>query len=427
MQITREQPEPTKFKLNLVADTQELNDAKAAAIQNLSQNIKVPGFRVGKAPANLVEKQIDPASLQSEFLDQVINNLYPQAVDQEKLRPVAQPQISVTKFVPFTTLEFTAEAEAVGQIKLGDYKKIKLAPKKTEVTADEVNKLLENLRQRSATKTDVKRAAKNGDEVSINFSGSDAKTGEPIEGAAGQDYPLVLGSKNFIPGFEEQLIGLKAGDDKSFELTFPADYGVPALQKRRVKFEVTVIKVQELKLPKLDDKLAASLGPFKSVADLKKDAKKELAAEKEQQNRRAFENELLEKIAAQTEVAIPKALVDEEISRIEDEEKRDLAYRGQTWQEHLEAEGVSDEEHRERNRSGAEMRVKAGLILGEIANQEKITVSPEELQLRLKLLKGQYPDEAMQAELDKPANQRDILNRMMTEKTLDHLRELASK
>ena len=227
--------------------------------------------------------------------------------------------------------------------------------------------------------------------MTINFSGTDAKTDEPIEGAAGQDYPLVLGSKNFIPGFEEELTGLKTGANKAFELTFPKDYGMADLQNRKVKFEITVVNVQELKLPKLDENFAATLGPFKSLAELKADAKKELAAEKEQQNRRAYENELLEKIAAKTEVAIPKSLIDDEISRIEEEEKRDLAYRGQTWQEHLEAEGVTDEEHRERNRAGAEMRVKAGLILGEVAEEEKVTVTPEELEIRIQLLKRPVP------------------------------------
>ena len=141
MQVKLEQPEPTKFKLAVTSAEAELEAIKAAAVEKLSQNVKVPGFRAGKAPANLVEKQLDTTALQGEFLDQAINRLYSQAVEQEGLRPVAQPQISITKFVPFSTLEFTAEAEAVGKIKLADYKKIKLAPKKAEVTTAEVNKV----------------------------------------------------------------------------------------------------------------------------------------------------------------------------------------------------------------------------------------------------------------------------------------------
>jgi trigger factor len=427
MQTSLERVEPTKFKLTISAEVNEILAAKDSSLLKLSANVRVPGFRSGKAPAALVEKQIDPSSLQSEFLEQIVNQLYTQAVNQQKLRPVASPEITITKFVPFTNVEFTAETESVGVIKISDYKKIRVPKKKVSVSTVEVNQVLENLRQRGATKSEVKRAAKDGDEAVINFSGNDTKTKEPIEGAAGQDYPLVLGSKNFIPGFEGNIIGLKSGDTKEFDLVFPKDYSAAELQGRKVTFEVSVIKVQQLKLPKLDDAFAASLGPFKTVADLKADAKKELTAEKEQQNQRAYENEVLEKIAADSDVPIPQLLIEEESKRMEEDEKRDLAYRGQTWQEHLDAEGISAEQHRKRNEAGASARVKAGLILGEVADQEKITVSPEDLQIRIQLLKGQYTDVAMQSELDKPENQRDILSRMMTEKTLDLLCSLASK
>jgi trigger factor len=426
MQISYELTGPTKFKISVTAGPGELESVKALVVKELSQNLKVPGFRAGKAPAKLVEQQLDQATLQTEFLDQAISQLYPLAVEQKRLRPTANPEISITKFVPYSTLEFTAEAEAVGEIKLADYKKIKHTPKKTGVTAEEVNKVIDNLRGQGATKVEVKRAAKDGDEVTIDFNGTDAKSKEPIDGAAGQAYPLILGSKNFIPGFEDELIGLKAGATKSFKIAFPADYSAVELQNRDVMFGVKVIKIQQLKLPNLDEAFISTLGPFKSVTELKADVKKGLLVEKEQQNSRIFENEILEKIAQKTDIAIPDSLIDGEINRLEEEEKRDLTYRGQTWQEHLGAEGVTEQQHRERNRQAAEVRVKAGLILGEIADQEKIKVNPEELRLRIELLKGQYPDPAMQAELDKPENQRDILSRMMTEKTLELLRGFAT-
>lgn len=426
MQITREQLEATKTKLTVEADQKALDQVKAAVLNKLGQNVKVPGFRTGKAPSNLVEKQLDPSVLQTEFLDEAVNQFYVHAVESEKLRPVGQPQISITKFVPFTALELTAEVETVGEIKLTDYKKIKVEPQKVEVSAEEVNTVINNLRQRAAEKKDVTRAAKKDDEVTIDFRGVDAKTNEPIEGADGSDYPLVIGSQRFIPGFEEELIGLKPGAVKTFVITFPKDYGAKELQNRKVRFEVKVSKIQELQLPKADDDFAASAGPFKSLADLKSDVKKQLQAEKQQEADRAFDNELLEKISAKSEVAIPQSLVEEEIDRIEEEEKRNLVYRGQTWQEHLDAENVTAEEHRERQREGAEARVKAGLILGEISQKEKVEVTPEDLEIRIQLLKGQYPDPQMQAELDKPENRREILSRMMTEKTLDNLRQTAT-
>jgi len=427
MQITKETIDPNRLRLDITADQASLDGAKRQVLGQLGGELKVAGFRAGKAPAHLVEKQLDQRLLQSEFLEQAVNRLYSDAVRQEKLRPVTQPQVSISKFVPFTTLEFTAEVEVIGDIKLADYKSIKLAPKAVSVTAKDVNEVLENLRRRAATKTDVQRAAKAGDEVTIDFAGTDAETKAPIEGADGKDYPLLLGSQAFIPGFEEELIGLKAAAKKTFELTFPKDYAAQALQNRRVTFKVTVTKVQELALAKLDDAFAASVGPFKTLAELKADVKKQLTAERRRESQQAYDNELLEKIAAKSTVAIPKTLVDEELNNLEEEEKRNVVYRGQTWQEHLDAEGLTADAHREQKRPSAEMRIKAGLILGEIAEREHVNVTPEELEIRLQLLKGQYTDPAMQAELDKPENQRDIRGRMLTEKTLDKLRAYATQ
>lgn len=426
MQITRENVNPTTIKLSIVADEDLLAKTKAGSLSRLGRNLKVQGFRPGKAPQHLIEKNLDPALLQSDFLEQAVNDAYVEAIRQEELRPVVQPQINITKFVPFTTLEFTAEVEVVGEIKLPDYKKVKLAKKPVKVTAEDVNKVIENLQTRVAEKADVDRAAKKGDEVLIDFAGTDAKTKEPIQGADGKDYPLQLGSDTFIPGFEDNLIGVKPGKEKTFDLTFPADYGVATLQNRKVTFAVTIKKVQEMKLPKVDDAFAASVGPFKTVADLKADIKKQLESEQTYQNQREFDNELIEKIAEKAKVAIPKLLIDEEIDRLEDEEKRNLAYRGQTWQEHLDEEGVNEEEHREKKREAAELRVKAGLVLSEIANEEKIDVTPEELEIRIQLLKGQYSDAAMQAELDKPEARRQILSGMLSEKTMAKLNDYAT-
>jgi len=427
MQLKRESLSPTKVKLIITADADELSRVKEHVLRDLAAKVKVQGFRSGKAPAHLVERQVDPALLQTEFLDHAVNDLYVPAVDQQKLRPVAQPEISITKFVPFTTLEFTAEVEVVGEIKLANYKTIKLAPKKVEVSAADVNQILENLRERGAEKKTVKRAAKLDDEATIDFFGSDAKTGEAIAGADGKDYPLTLGSKSFIPGFEEEVVGLKAGDKKEFDIVFPADYGAQELQNRKVKFAITVKEVKEQVLPTVDDKFAASVGPFKTVADLKADVKKQLKAEREREAQNSYDNELLEKIADKSVVELPESLVDQEIDRLEEEEKRNIVYQGQTWQEHLDAEKLTAEEHHEKQRPTAERNLKAGLVLGEVADKEGITVTPEELEIRLMLLKNQYPDEQMQAELEKPENRRDIGNRMMTEKTLEKLRSFAHK
>jgi trigger factor len=175
----------------------------------------------------------------------------------------------------------------------------------------------------------------------------------------------------------------------------------------------------------LDDDFAKSAGPFQSVADLKADIKKQLTAERQRENDQQYINDFLLKVAEKTDVAIPASLVEEEIERMEAEEKRNLTYRGQTWEEHLKAEGITAEEHRERQRDNAQLRLKNSLILGEIADRENISVTPEELEMRIQLLKGQYVDPAMQAELDKTENRREIHSRMITDKTYDKILSFA--
>ncbi|MBI2588687.1 trigger factor [Candidatus Saccharibacteria bacterium] len=429
MQVTRTDKSSTHVNLIISADQYDLTPIKNHVLGHFADKVKVPGFREGTAPAALVEKHVDQRALSDEFIEHALNQLYGKAIDQEKLRPAAKPEVQLKKFVPFTDLEFEAQLDVIGPIKLPDYKKIKLAKKPVEVTTADVNGVIKSLQRRLAERQPVERPAKDSDEVVIDFLGSD-KDGKTIAGVEGKDYPLQLGSAeyqtvpgngNFIPGFEENLIGVKPGDKKEFTITFPQDYGVATLQNKPVTFSVEVKKVSEVFEPKVDSEFAAKVGPFKTLAELKADIKKQLQIEKQQQAKQQYENELINKISDQSEVDVPKSLVEEQLDRGEEDEKRNLAYRGQSWQDHLNEEGVTEQEHRERKRPEAERRVQAGLVLSEIAEQENISITQEELDIRLHELRGRYQDPQMQAELDKSENQRQVASQLMTEKTVAKL------
>jgi trigger factor len=426
MQTTIKQLTPTNVELTIVTEPADLTPVKASVLKELAKDVKMAGFRKGHAPDALVEKNVDQSVLQSRFLDAAVSQLYMQALVEERLRVVAPPSVNVTKFVPFTTLEFTATVEVLGEVKLADYKKFSFARANEAVTDKEVDVVIEDLRARSAERHEVERAAKDGDELVMDFTGLDAKTKDPIEGAAGKDYPIVLGSNTFIPGFEPELIGMKAGGEKTFVVTFPKDYGAKDLQSKKVSFTVQAKRVNEVKLPEVDDEFAAKLGP-KTVADLKTDIKAQLGAEKANQAERKLENDILGALAEKSKLEVPKVLVEEEVERMLAEEKRNLLYRGQTWQEHLDAEGKTEEEHRAEHTEQAEIRVKSGLVLGEVAQAEGLDVTEEELDQRIAQLKQQYSDAQMQAELDKPENRRDIASRILTEKTIELLKTYAVK
>ncbi len=425
MQVTQKNLSDTNIQLSITADAEMLQSAKKEALQHLAKGMRLQGFRQGKAPLNLVEKSADPAALQSEFLDIAMNLMYVHGLDENKLRPVAQPKVTVKKFVPFDALELEIEVEIIGKVELADYKNIRIEKTAVKVSAKDIDEVIENLQTREAEKVEVTRAAKDGDEVTLDFNGVDTKTKEAVAGADGKAYPLILGSNTFIPGFEPEVIGIKAGEEKTFDITFPKDYGVAALQNRAVTFTVKAITVKEMKKAKLDDEFAAKVGPFKNVEELKADIKKQLAVEKENQAEREYVDKLVLQITEASKAAIPAVLIEEQIDRMENEERQNLMYRGQTWQEHLDAEGETEETHRAKLKTDAEKRVKAGLVLSEIAEAEKLTVTPEELEIRLQILKGQYPDPQMHTEIDKPENRRDIMSRLLSEKTLAKLQSYA--
>lgn len=411
----------THVKLAINADETFMTNVKNMTLRHLgAKHVKLPGFRAGKAPLPLVEKQVDQTLLQTEFLEEAINRMYVLAAQEQRLRPITRPEIKLKKFIPFTELEVEVEVEIIGAVTLPDYTKMKKAKPVAKVTEKDIHDVVDGLKKRMAERQEVERAAKQGDEVVIDFKGCDQK-GQPVSGADGTDYPIVIGSNAFIPGFEANLAGLKPGDEKEFTITFPKDYGVLSLQNKKVVFTVKVKKVQQITEPEADDSFASKAGPFKNLKELRADIKKQLTVERQQQADRDFENELIQEIAGKAKVAVPAKLIDEQVMRAEEAERQNLMYRGQTWQEHLAEEGVAEEEHRTRNRPTAEESVKTGLVLSEIAEKEGITVTPEELEIRLQILKGQYTDKSMQAELDKLENRQEIENSLLAEKTIAKL------
>jgi len=418
MKLTTKQLPNSTISLSITAETKDLLSLKNHVLGHFVGRVKLPGFRQGKAPLSLVEKQVDPTELQNEFLEEAINHLYQKAVENAKQRPIDQPEIAIKKFVPFTTLEFEAKVVVVGKIVLADYKNLKIAKPQVNVSDKDVKAVIESLQTRLADKKGVSRPAKKGDELTIDFKGVDTKD-QPIAGADGKDYPLTLGSKSFIPGFEDNLVGVKTGDTKTFKIKFPSDYGVKSLSSKTVKFTVVVNKVQELELSKLDNQFAAKAGPFKSIKELSDDIHRNLVQERQNEADRNYEGELVKQISDKSQVTVPAKLVDEQVDRTIDELKRDIVYRGQTYQEYLDQEGINEAENRKRLVPGATERVKAGLVLSEISEKEGLTVTVQELDDRMQDLKSQYKDEQMQAELNKPEARRDIASRMLTEKTLD--------
>lgn len=427
MNVTIKEVSTSKRLLTIVGDADDLKKIKEHVLESLQRKVSAPGFRAGKAPLSVVEKQVGPNALQTEVIEEAINHFYSETIIEQKLRTLDKPKIEVKKYVPDQTLEFTAEVETVPPVKLGDYKKLKVKRSADKVSDADIDKVIENLRLRSAKKTEVKRAAALGDEVWIDFDGQDGK-GKPVAGASGKDYPLGLGSKTFIPGFEENLIGLKAGEDKTFTTTFPKDYGVAALAGSKVAFNVKLKKVNEVVLPEVDETFAKTVGPFSSVDQLRNDIRAELTGQKLREADDKAKDELVQKLVESSDVPVPEVLIKDQLEHLKQDFVNNLTYRGLTLKEYLERESLNEDQWLKKDvEPRAERRVKVGMVLSAVADAEGLQVEVAELDARIAAMRQQYQDEKARAELDKPEVQRDVASRLLTEKTLDKLMNYATK
>lgn len=414
----------TKSVYSVIADQDEIKHAKDAVLKELSKTIKIDGFRQGKAPDKIVEKNANPQTLQTEVINHEVNDLYSASIDEKKIIPVGQPKISITKFVPYNTLEFKVEVEIIGNLKLADYKKFNLRLEPSPVSDTQLNDSIEELRKRSATYTKVSRPAVKGDRLLIDFDGKDSSSNLALEAASAKDYSLILGSGSFIPGFEEKLIGKKQDDEASFAISFPKDYFDKEYQNRKVDFKVTIKVVEEPSQEKLDDKFAAKMGPFKTLKELKSQLKNELQRENDRLATQNLDTKILDKLADSTESELPETLVEAEINSIKQYDQQTALNNSLTWKEFLKGQSLSQEEYEKKLRPAALRRIKSGLALIEIANKENITVSNDELQQQIELLKSQYPDPKMQEELTKDNVKSDLTKRLLTQKVLEFIKNL---
>lgn len=427
MKTTVKKLSDTNVCLTITLGADELNAAEQVALTKMARDLKVPGFRKGKVPVSVAAKHVNPMALQEQVLDNALSKAVAEAFMNEKLQALERPSVEVKKFVPNQEVEFTAEATVVPPVKLGDYKKLKAKAQTVKAETKDVDEIIERMQQNFVDKTEVKRAAREGDEAIIDFVGK--KDGVAFDGGSAKDFALKLGGGQFIPGFEEGVVGHKAGETFDLELEFPKDYHAENLAGAKVVFSVTLHKVNELKLPELNDEFAAKCGPFTDVKELKADIKREITAQKEREAKEKLKDELVAELADNSKVALPELLIDDQLRSIEQDLMQNLSYRGLTMDSYLKTQGFKDKAdwQKKEARPAAEKRVKAGLVLAELSKELGVEVSREELDRQISTFKQQYGKDAkLAARFDDPNVHRDIANRMITDKTIDKLVELNS-
>lgn len=425
MNISLKNTSDTEAELTFVAGVSDLQPVVKEIYETLRPRVKAAGFRPGKAPNNIIERELGPQTVQTEVVEAAIGRFYRQALEEKALRPLDSPAVTIKKFVPYSELEFTAVTEVLPNIKLADYKKITKKAEVAKVTEAEIDQVVSSLRNRLAKRKEVSRAAKNGDEAVIDFDGK--QNGKEVPNTSAKNQPLLLGSKRFIPGFEENLIGMKPSQTKSFEVKFPKDYGQQSMANQTVTFTVTLQKLFELNLPELNDAFANEAGPFKDLQQLRADVAKQISTEKDTQVQKALETEVINEVVETSQMALPPKMLERELQHLQGDFERQLIQSGKTLEQYLEEKGQKPLDLEKELQPQAERRVKTALVLTEVAREEKLELLPEEFEMRLQLLKGQYQDKTMQLEMDKPEVRREIANQILAEKTVAKLVSYATQ
>ena len=382
--------------LTVEVPAEEVNGALDKAFKKVVKEINVPGFRKGKMPRQMFEKRFGVESLYQDALDFILPDAYANAVEEAGINPVDRPEIDIEKLEKNEPLVFTAKVTVKPEVELGEYKGLEVSKEDTNVTDEEIEQQLKESQERMAELT-VKEdgQVENGDTAVIDFEGF--VDGEAFEGGAGNDYSLEIGSNSFIPGFEEQLVGAKTGEQKDVEVTFPEEYHAEELAGKSATFKVTVNEVKAKELPELNDEFAKELDEEVEGLDaLRTKMKENLKAEKENASETQMRDQLVQKAAENSTVEIPQAMIDSEIDRMMQDFEQRLSQQGMNKELYFQFSGQDEDALREQMKADAETRVRVSLTLEAIAKAENMEVTSEDIDKELEKMAGQFNMDAEQ-------------------------------
>ncbi|MDD4321082.1 MAG: trigger factor [Acidaminococcaceae bacterium] len=375
--------------IKLVLSAAEVNKGFNKAIAKINKQVNIPGFRKGKAPRHILENHVGKDAVKQEAFEILANECYTKALTEEKLIPVSDPTIADSKFEENEDMEITLTVTLKPEPELGEYKGLSVVKKVVEITDKEVDEAVDDLRKRAAKMVVVKDAViEKGDFAIIDFAGT--VDGEPFSGGEGKGYPLEVGSGSFIPGFEEQLIGLKAGEATDVDVTFPETYFVKELANKEAVFKVNVQDVKRKELPELNDEFVAANSDSKTVEELKTTTKERLQASAEQNSQAEYERALVMQAVDNAKFEVPEIMIEDRISRMVEELKMSLESRKMNLDMYMKYTGQDMAKVRENQKPTAVENVKTDLVLDAIAKVEKIQISEEEVNDEMAAIASQH-------------------------------------
>ena len=395
--------ENCRVQVDVVVDEKSWKDAQEASFKKLAKEVQIDGFRKGNAPEALARKHIDTGKMLDEAINSLLPKIYKEILEEDKVEPFAQPKVDVTK-ISDTNLEVRFVIVTAPKVELGQYKGLELGKKEVKVTAKEVTETFDELRKQNAALVSKESEAALGDTVVMDFVGK--VNGETFEGGSAQNYELELGSHSFIPGFEEQLVGVKAGEHRDVKVTFPEQYTENLAGKPAV-FECDVHEVKEKKLPELTDEFAKELNRgYENVEAMKEGCKKEIKEKKEQEAKKEYLEKLYAEIAKASKIEIPQEMIDEQAESMKKDMTQRMSQSGLTFEQYLQFVGQKEEEFMEKLKVDAKKDIANYFILEEVGRLEKLELSDADVEFEFAKIADQYKmsiedvKKALSAQLD---------------------------
>ena len=382
-----EKLEKSEAKLTIQVEAAEFEAAVEKAYLKERKKIRLPGFRPGKAPRKMIENAYGEGVFYEDAVESSWAPAFMQAVEQENLHFVGDPKIDLEDKITKDGYTFTAVVALYPEVTLGQYKGLSATRPVVTVTDEDVDKRLRELADRNSRLVSVDREAKDGDTAVIDFEGF--KDGVPFDGGKGENFDLEIGSGSFVPGFEDQVIGMKAGDEKDLDITFPEDYHKD-LAGKKVVFHVKAKEIKCKELPKLDDDFAKDVSEYDTLKELKDSIKREITEQREQSAKYAVENELMEKVAANIECDIPDALIDEQCARFLEEFKQRLQSQGIPYDQYCKMTNMDEAKFLEEGKEPATRQVRMDLAVNAIIKEEKLEATDEEVEKQYNDLAEKY-------------------------------------
>ena len=389
MNVTVERVE-NEATLKITAPAAEVNAGYKKAVKKIADQVNIPGFRKGKAPRAIIEMHYGKEAVKQEAFEIVANKAYSEALDQEKLIPVSDPKVEESVFEEGKDMELTIKVTLKPEPELGEYKGLHVDKKEVEVTDEQVDAQIKDMMGRDAKMVVAEEGAviEKGDFAIIDFAGT--VDGEPFSGGEGKGYPLEVGSNSFIPGFEDQLVGLSKGDSTDVEVTFPEDYFVKDLAGKEAVFKVNIQDVKRKELPELNDEYVASKTDFKTVEELRANYKERMQKVAEANAKAEYAHELIELADANAKFSVPEIMIEDKISQMVDEMKMSLESRKMSLDMYMQYTGLDMAKIRENQRPVAEENVKTDLVLDAIAKAEDIQVDMADVDAEIAAISAQH-------------------------------------